>query len=622
VFRSSTNSERCIRNGWVAIFTIGSIVACSNESAQKSDREATTGGTENGSAQGGASSKETVKSEGTGATGDSRGGSSYRLSLSQGGAVLGPQFGGAAQVSSTGATSSTVGGSVNSGGGTRNLGGNTSGGVVGIGGKSTPAEGGKATGGSRSGTTTGAGGTSVSTTSATDIIANFQNGGYLNDTSGKRIEAHGGGFLLENGTWYWFGEDKSQNSGNFRAVNCYSSTDLSHWEFRRAIITKSTAPELNTTDRIVERPKVIYNATTKKYVMWLHWEGKDYADAKAGVFTSSTIDGNYTYVSAFRPNNNMSRDDTLFKDDDGKAYFISAANENKDLAVYELSEDYLTVKRQILTLWAGSSREAPAIFKQSGRYFLITSGCTGWEPNQAKYATATSMAGPWSSLTNLADGTTYDSQSTFVIPIQGSKATTYVYVGDRWQDPDLVSSKYIFLPLKISGTSLTLDYYERWQLNLTTGNWSTDDGFLPQGDWKVLYVDSEEKNAENGSATRAFDGSGMTFWHTEYDAKKPPYPHELQIDLGATYDLDGMRYLPRQDKDANGMVAKYEFYVSEDSKNYGAAVATGTFASTRSETIVKFAKKTGRYIRFVALSPLTESSYASVGELDVLGTKH
>lgn len=469
---------------------------------------------------------------------------------------------------------------------------------------------------------TGVGGTAAITSGA-DVIATFKNGGYLNDASGKRIEAHGGGFLYEDGTWYWFGEDKSQNSGNFKAVNCYSSTNLTNWTFRRAIITRSTASELSTADRIVERPKVIYNETTKQYVMWLHWEGQNYAEAKAGVFSSSTIDGNYTYRSAFRPNNNMSRDDTLFKDDDGKAYFISAANENADLVLYELSDDYLTVKRQVAVLWAGAKREAPAMFKHDGRYYLITSACTGWDPNQAQYATATSIGGPWSTRTNIGNSTTYDTQSTFVIPIQGTQATTYIYVGDRWQDPDLVSSKYIFLPLKVSGTSLSLDYYEAWQLNLTTGVWSVNDGYLPQGGWKVLYVDSEETTAENGRATRAFDDSGQTFWHTEYENKKPDYPHEIQIDLGASYTLEALRYLPRQDKDANGMVARYEFYVSEDSKDFGSAVATGTFANTRDETVVRFTKKSGRYVRFVALSPITSGqAFASVGELDLVGSKN
>jgi len=360
---------------------------------------------------------------------------------------------------------------------TGNTGGSTSssGGTGPVGG--SPGAGGKATGGASSGgrasggTATGGIATGGAPSGGIGGAATFRNGVFWNDTSGNRVEAHGGGFLKVGDTWFWFGEDKSQNSGNFYAVNCYSSRDLNSWQFRRAIITRNTAPDLNTADRIIERPKVIYNDTTKKYVMWLHWEGQNYAEAKAGVFTCDTVDGNYTYVSAFRPNNNMSRDDTLFKDDDGKAYFISAANDNKDLAVYQLSDDYLTVKQQVATLWPGSSREAPALFKQGSTYFLITSGCTGWDPNQAAYGTASSVSGPWSALKNLGDSTTYDSQSTYVVPFVGTAATTYIYAGDRWQDPDLKSSKYIWLPLVVNGTSLTLNYYAEWTLDLGTGRW-------------------------------------------------------------------------------------------------------------------------------------------------------
>ncbi len=120
-------------------------------------------------------------------------------------------------------------------------------------------------------------------------------------------------------------------------MNAYASKDLRSWEFKNAIITRSTSSELAASGRIIERPKVIHNDTTNQYVMWLHWDGNSYADAEAGVFTSATVDGNYTLRSHFRPNSNMSRDDTLFKDDDGKAYFVSAANENADLMLYELT---------------------------------------------------------------------------------------------------------------------------------------------------------------------------------------------------------------------------------------------------------------------------------------------
>ncbi|HEV8550855.1 MAG TPA: family 43 glycosylhydrolase, partial [Polyangiaceae bacterium] len=251
----------------------------------------------------------------------------------------------------------------------------------------TAATGGDSPGG-MAGTSPGAGGAAQAGASGDDKIVTFTNGGYWNDTDGNRIEAHGAGVIKVGTSWYWIGEDKSANSGNFKAVNCYKSDDLVTWEFRHAIITKQTSTDLNASDRIIERPKVIYNETTKKFVMWLHWDGANYATAEAGVFTSDTVDGDYQQVQHFRPNKNMSRDDTLFKDDDGKAYFLSAANENADLALYELTDDYTDMKRQVSTLWAGSSREAPAIMKANGRYFIVNSGATGWDSNQQKYATA------------------------------------------------------------------------------------------------------------------------------------------------------------------------------------------------------------------------------------------
>lgn len=445
------------------------------------------------------------------------------------------------------------------------------------------------------------------------------NGGFWNDTSGKRIEAHGAGFIQVGDTWYWVGEDKSMNSGNFFAVNVYASKDLVTWQFRNAIITRQTSTDLAAADRIIERPKIIYNDSTKQYVMWLHWDGANYATAQAGVFTSATVDGNYTQVSHFQPNNNMARDDSLFKDDDGKAYFMAAANNNQDMIIYQLSDDYLSIKSQVVTVFAGKQREAPAMFKQGGRYYLITSAATGWDSNQAQYASATNIAGPWSSLTNLGDGTTYDTQSAYVIPYVGSQTTTYIFAGDRWQDPDLVSSKYIWIPIQISGTSLTLDDYNEWQLDVTTGHWSDDQTLIPQTNWSLVYADSQETSAEDGKATNAFDGSTSTFWHTQYTGSAPAHPHEIQIDLGATYGLDGFHYVARQDNNTHGMVADYQFYVSTDKTNWGTAVATGTFNADASAQRVMFTRKAGRYVRFVALSEVGGNPWTSVAELRMVG---
>ena len=521
-----------------------------------------------------------------------------------------------------GTSSGGQGGSGGATGGSGALGGAAGHAAGGAGGKASGGSGGGAAGaaghpavGGASGASGGAGGA----TSASDWVT-ISNGGFWNDTSGKRIEAHGGGFIQVGDTWYWVGEDKSMNSGNFFAVNIYASKDMVSWQFRNAIITRQTSTDLAAADRIIERPKIIYNDTTQQYVMWLHWDGANYATAQAGVFTSATVDGNYTQVSHFQPNANMARDDSLFKDDDGKAYFMASANNNQDMIIYQLSDDYLTIKSQVVTVFAGKQREAPAMFKQGGRYYLITSAATGWDPNQAEYASATNIAGPWSTLTNMGDGTTYDTQSAFVIPYVGSQATSYIFAGDRWQDPDLVSSKYIWIPIQISGTSLTLNDYAQWQLDVTTGHWSDDQTLIPQTGWSLIYADSVETQAENGAATNAFDGSTSTFWHTQYTGSAPAHPHEIQIDLGASYGLDGFQYVARQDNNTHGMVADYQFYVSSDKTNWGTPVASGTFNADTSAQRVMFTRQTGRYVRFVALSEVGGNPWTSVAELRMVGS--
>jgi hypothetical protein len=303
----------------------------------------------------------------------------------------------------------------------------------------------------------------------------FNNGGFWNDTTGKKIQAHGGGFLKVGDTWYWFGEDKTMNmggTGTFYGVSCYASKDLVTWEFRNSVVTRNTTSQLNVTNRVIERPKVIYNESTKQYVMWAHWDNTNYNDSQAVIFQSATVDGNYTYVKNFKPGGNDSRDCTLFKEDNGTAYFISVANTNADMMVYGLTSDYLDVQQVTAKIWAGQHREAPAIFKIQGTYYGVTSQSTGWAPNQGGYSTATSIGGPWSNIINIGDNTTFQSQSTYVIPVVGSQTTTYIYAGDRWNSSNLSLSQYVWVPLTVNGTMLSLTYYARWSLNLATGVWS------------------------------------------------------------------------------------------------------------------------------------------------------
>jgi len=292
------------------------------------------------------------------------------------------------------------------------------------------------------------------------------------DTSGKPIQAHGGGMIKVADYYYWFGENRNTN-GSFFAVSAYRSRDLRNWEFRNHVLRSSSHAELNPAN--IERPKVVYNASTGKYVMWMHWEnGSNYGEARAAVAVGNSVDGDYTYQGSFRPlvdsgvmdhgkPGYMSRDCGLFVDDDQKAYFISATNENYDLNLYLLTADYLKVDKLAALLFKGGHREAPVLFKRSGTYFLLTSGATGWDPNQASYATSSSLTSGWSSLKNVGDGNTFYSQSTYVLPIQGSgTSTAYLYLGDRWAGAwggRVNDSTYIWQPITFpSATSMSMSW--------------------------------------------------------------------------------------------------------------------------------------------------------------------
>lgn len=191
--------------------------------------------------------------------------------------------------------------------------------------------------------------------------------------------------------------------------------------------------------------------------------GVDYGEARAAVAVSDTVDGNYSWQGSFRPlGQHMSRDITVFTDTDGAGYMVSAARENYDLHIYRLTADYTNVAALVADPWHGGHREAPALFKRNGVYFMLTSGATGWNPNQQQYATATSLAGPWSAMQNVGDSTAFGSQTAYVLPVQGSSGTSYLYLGDRWGNSfggRVGDSRYVWLPLAFpTSTSLSMSW--------------------------------------------------------------------------------------------------------------------------------------------------------------------
>lgn len=346
----------------------------------------------------------------------------------------------------------------------------------------------------------------------------FNSGRVWLDTQGRAINAHGGGILQKDGRYWWFGEYKSPEAANaLVGVTCYSSDDLLNWKNEGiALAVDTVAGSPIERGCIMERPKVVYNDKTHKYVMWFHLElkGRGYDAAQAAVAVADRVQGPYRLVWAGRPNagkrpvnvdaqewekmqarfatlnprevtgndekegfyavrdfagGQMSRDQTLFVDDDGRAYRIFSSEENRTLDIAEMSDDYTSHTGRWIRVAAGGMNEAPALFKHGGLYWLITSGCTGWAPNRARMFSAPSIWGPWTSYSSPCRGegadNTFGAQSTYVLPVTRNGNTTYIFMADRWNERQLGDSRYVWLPISFDNNGVpVIEWKEQWTI--------------------------------------------------------------------------------------------------------------------------------------------------------------
>lgn len=324
------------------------------------------------------------------------------------------------------------------------------------------------------------------------------------DTDGSPIQAHGGGILYDerSATYYWYGEYKDgptyhNKKGAARVdiigVGCYSSKDLWTWKNEGIVLPAEETNETHDLHKfnVLERPKVIYNERTRKYVMWMHIDDANYTRASVGVAVSASPTGPFDYLYSKRPHGFDSRDMSVFKDDDGVAYLIYSSGDNSELHIGPLNEEYLDVTTVLRRILVGQHREAPALFKHKGIYYMVTSGCTGWAPNEALVHAAESIMGPWETMGNpcivgnkIFRLTTFFSQGTFVIPLPGFPGL-FIFMADRWNPADLRDSRYVWLPLLVGGVAdqpfefnfgfplwsrVSIYWHKRWRL--PDGGWN------------------------------------------------------------------------------------------------------------------------------------------------------
>lgn len=293
-----------------------------------------------------------------------------------------------------------------------------------------------------------------------------QNGQGWQDVDGHNIQAHGGVIITYAGHYYWYGENKDTpnikhhgvNMVPFIGINCYVSDNLIDWKLAGNVLNPASDPQKRLSEfSIVERPKVLFNAKTKQFVMWCHYDTLDYRFAGCLIATASQPTGPFSVKDIIRPNGKDSRDMTLYQDGN-QAYLVHSSDMNKTMYFSALTDDYCGVTGFMAKAFVDQEREAPVIFKQADWYFTITSGTTGWKPNPALYSRSHFLFSGQKLIDNPCNGplaqTTYNGQPAAMLSYQDQP---YLLL-DHWHRKDLQSSGYSLLPIEINGRDIQIPW--------------------------------------------------------------------------------------------------------------------------------------------------------------------
>ena len=346
------------------------------------------------------------------------------------------------------------------------------------------------------------------------------------DNRGIHINAHGGGVMAYKGTYYWYGEHKADSTSSaLVGVTCYKSKNLADWTYC-GVALPVVDEKGHDLERgcVLERPKVIYCEKTKQFVMWFHLElkGHGYSAARYGVAVSDKPEGPFRFLRSDRANANiypldftqediqrmdtlraenfkdwwtptwreaikqglflkrdmtgkthtnpvvvpgqMARDQTVYIDTDKRAYHIFSSEDNLTLHIAELTDDYTAHTGRYIRVAPGGQNEAPALFREGNTYWMITSGCTGWDPNEARMFSAPSIWGPWKQHPNPCRGPkahlTFGGQSTYVLTV----GNRHIFMADIWRPKHPSDARYIWLPITFENGVPVVQWQDEWSL--------------------------------------------------------------------------------------------------------------------------------------------------------------
>lgn len=339
------------------------------------------------------------------------------------------------------------------------------------------------------------------------------------DTDGKPIEAHGGAIWYDEteNVYYWYGENKDHTDGRSKiwtwGIRYYSSKDLYNWQNEGYLLppTPNDPEDPMFPENRIDRPHIIRNAAGQ-FILWIKHSGER---ACFTIYTAPRFTGPYMLVKDhFRPLGKKAGDFDLFQDQDGSAY-VFFDGDHEGIVQIELTEDCTDVKGNPIVHRGGLHppfvREGPAVFRREGRYYLLTSGMTGYLPNPSDSAAAATVIGPYEVQGELhVDDSTcssFSSQISFVF-CHPKKKDLYIALADRWvpnyevsrevyesvvrviaarfkpehyhptqedrerlmaspmlASADTSKARYVWLPIRFDGDRALIDWRDEWSLN-------------------------------------------------------------------------------------------------------------------------------------------------------------
>jgi len=319
----------------------------------------------------------------------------------------------------------------------------------------------------------------------------IKNGVVWYDTNGNEIWCNGGHMIREGDTFYWVGYETAPR--RVWNIKLYSSNNLADWKFENDIIQKQGPFGIL---GWAGRPALLHNRKTGKYVVVFEADSSQWRRHKVGFAVCDTINGRYELVGYYPPEGSRSTGDQSVYQEGDDAYLACTMDKdigdtkylNQSLAIFRLKPDYLGMGEKVYEGFENvngrpstaprnqTSREASHIIRVGGMYYWFSSGLEGWNSTETKYATAASLAGPWSELRVLPTEPTsrdsFNTQHDFIIPVTGSKTTTHVYVGDRYsQWTRKGTGRNIFLPLLWKDGAPMLKWHESWRIDAATGKY-------------------------------------------------------------------------------------------------------------------------------------------------------